>query len=68
MATPYANRIAPLAPQFDPRHVEAYMRSEHSTLDGLSPSQFRTEVTMACECIRVGGFDMAERIARSFGL
>jgi hypothetical protein len=64
----YSQQIAALAPQRDPRHVEAYMRVAHSTLDVLSPSGFRAEVKLACACIDEGGVEMAERIARSFGL
>lgn len=52
----------------DPRHVEAYMRLEHSTLDGLSAWQFDAEVMLAVECIRVGGIEDAEALALSFGL
>ncbi len=65
--TPYEKQIAPLAAGYDPRHVEAFMRSEHSTLDGLSPSRFRAEVKIACACIDEGGNILAERIAKSFG-
>lgn len=71
MTTPYTARIAALlnpADTIDPRHVEAYMRVEHSTLDGLSARRFASEVVIARQCIRDGGRDMAERIAQSFGL
>lgn len=64
----YRDQIASLAPSYDPRHVEAFMRSEHSTLDGLSPRQFAAEVRMACACIDEGGADFAERVAQSFGM
>lgn len=53
---------------FDPRHIEAYMRLEHSTLDGLSVEQFRSEVATSAACIREGGTDDAEALARSYGL
>ncbi len=66
--TPYTDKIAPLAPSYDPRHIEAFMRSEHPTLDGLSPSRFRAEVKMAMACVDEGGLELAERVARSFGL
>jgi hypothetical protein len=33
-----------LAPDDDPRHLEAYMRSEHGALDHLSRDAFRAEV------------------------
>ena len=66
---PYHDRISANIPAgIDPRHVEAYMRLGHSTLDGLTPAQFRREVHLGVQCIQVGGIDMAERTARSFGL
>jgi hypothetical protein len=64
----YRQLIIKIAPSYDPRHIEAFMRSEHSTLDGLSPSRFRSEVRMAAACIDEGGVELAEKIARSFGL
>lgn len=64
----YAQRIRAAAPAFDPRHIEAYMRLEHSTLDGLSREQFAAEIVMAAMCIAEGGTDAAERLARSFGM
>lgn len=67
MTTPYADQIKRIAPTFDPRHVEAFMRSEHGTLDHLSPDRFAAEVAMACFCIKDGGQDLAERLAKSYG-
>lgn len=67
MTTPYEKQIRQIAPSYDPRHVEAFMRSEHPTLDGLSPSRFRSEVRLACACIDEGGIAMAEQVAKSFG-
>jgi hypothetical protein len=64
----YRDLIRTIAPTYDPRHIEAFMRSEHPTLDGLSPSRFRSEVRMAAACIDEGGAVFAEKIARSFGL
>ena len=52
----------------DPRHVEAYMRLGHSTLDGLSASQFRNEVEGCIGCVHADGIENAERCAQSFGL
>lgn len=71
MKTPYTDRIAALLNPIsglDPRHVEAYMRVGYPTLDHLSVRQFAHEVKVACDCIRDGGTDMAERIAQSYGL
>ena len=53
---------------YDPRHIEAFMRCEHGTLDSLSPAKFAAEVAVARECIDVGGKDGAEILAQSFGL
>lgn len=53
---------------YDPRHVEAYMRLEHSTLDGLSAGQFAREVRISLECIDYAGKKSAESLAVSFGL
>lgn len=54
--------------QYDPRHIEAYMRLGHATLNGLSASQFRQEVEIGIQCIDADGTDNAERNAQSFGL
>lgn len=67
-ASPYADYIAPLAPGFDPRHVEAFIRLEYGTLDHLGPEQFRNEVAIAMACIRETGAEDSEALARSFGL
>ena len=52
----------------DPRHVEAFMRLEHPTLDGLDRRQFDSEVRIAIACIDEGGLIEAEACAESFGL
>jgi hypothetical protein len=52
----------------DARHVEAWMRIEHSTLDGLSVDQFRTEVKVALQCIETGPLADSESLAQSMGL
>ena len=66
--TSYADRIRALAPGYDTRHIEAYMRLQFSTLDHLDAQTFAHEVGIAVGCIEVGGVDMAERNARSYGL
>lgn len=52
----------------DPRHVEAFMRLAHGTLDGLSSLEFANEVIIALDCIELGGVDGAESLAQSFAL
>lgn len=54
--------------RYDPRHIEAYMRLEHSTLDGLSPKQFASEIEIGMACVDADGLDNAERLAKSYGL
>jgi hypothetical protein len=66
--TYYQKVIEPLAPGYDPRHIEAYMRMGFSTLDGLSERQFRAQVGIAKFCVDEAGHEMAERVAQSFGL
>lgn len=64
----YQTRIAELAPQVDPRHVEAWMREEHPTLDHLSPAAFQREVAVAVELIAIVGTQQSESLAQSRGL
>lgn len=58
----------PAAQGVDPRHVEGYMRLQHSTLSHLSKSEFNREVRVSVACVREGGTEAAERNAQSFGL
>jgi hypothetical protein len=64
----YRDRIQALAPSYDPRQIEAFMRLEYSTLDHLSPAVFKREVKIAAACIDEAGAEMAERVAKSVGL
>lgn len=52
----------------DPRHIEAFMRIEHGTLDHLSQVAFRQEIRIGLDCISEGGVEGAESLAQSFGL
>jgi hypothetical protein len=49
--------------KYDPRHIEAWMRMEHRTLDGLSKGQFEREVLIAAQCVDEAGVDLAEQMA-----
>jgi len=51
----------------DPRHVEAYMRSEYSTLDHLGGAIWNRAVKEAAECVDADPI-LAEQAARSHGL
>jgi hypothetical protein len=64
----YRQQIAKMAPDYDPRHIEAMMRLEHPTLDGLAPFRFVEEVGIAVRCVDEAGEATAEMIAQSFGL
>lgn len=52
----------------NPRHVEAWLRVAHPTLDALSLEEFDGEILLAAATIREAGSEMAERLAASFGL
>jgi hypothetical protein len=49
----------------DPRHVEAWMRLEHSRLDHLSAAAFAREVALAVECIRASTSEENDSLAAS---
>lgn len=51
----------------DPRHVEAWMRLEHPTLDALSAAQFEHEVGIALLCIDEASPQENEALAESMG-
>jgi hypothetical protein len=51
----------------DPRHIEAWMRVEHGTLDGLCKERFAKEVKIALDCIRESGIATSESLAKSMG-
>lgn len=48
--------------------VEAFMRLEHSTLDGLDARVFRAEVRTAAACVEAAGPADSAALASSFGL
>jgi hypothetical protein len=52
----------------DPRHVEAYIRIGHPTMDHMSRQQLRDEVLIGVLCVQAGGVEAAERVAQSHGL
>lgn len=64
----YRDQIAKLLPSADPRHLEAWMRSEHGTLDALSEAEFSAAVRRAWACIDQAGAEMSEQLAKSYGL
>lgn len=54
--------------EVDPRHVEAWMRVAHPTLDGLSSVQFDYEVLIAVGCLDAWPPKDNDRLAETFGL
>lgn len=50
------------------RHVEAWMRLAHPTLDGLSRAQFDAEILDALDCMDACTTTESESLARSYGL
>lgn len=52
----------------EPRHVEAWMRLEHGTLDALSRQQFDAEVLTCIQCCDAATREQSEHLAQSFGL
>lgn len=60
--------FAELQPDFDPRHIEAYVRLEYPTLAHLPRSTLAREARIAADCIRTAGEAEAESLAQSFGL
>jgi hypothetical protein len=64
----YQRFIAERTRDIDPRHVEAWMRVEHPTLDGLSRRQFIAAMHVALGCAIDAGPEASEALAASFGL
>jgi hypothetical protein len=64
----YQRRIAERVRDIDPRHVEAWMRLEHPTLDGLSARQLADAIDAAAATANDAGPDQSEALAASFGL
>lgn len=55
-------------PNYDPRHIEAYIRLEYGTFDHLSADKLKKEAKLAAQFVDYGGKDSAESLAQSFGL
>jgi hypothetical protein len=66
--TYYQRYIAERTRDIDPRHVEAWMRVEHPTLDGLTAQQFNDAMYAALGSAMDAGPDKTEALAASFGL
>lgn len=54
--------------EYNPRHIEAFLRGRFGTLDALSVTNFRRAVKVAVQCIDAAGPETAEEISQSHGL
>ena len=54
--------------KYNPRHIEAYMRLQYSTLDHLSYQDFVNECKICIKCIDAEPIENAEKLAQSYGL
>ena len=50
------------------RWIEAWIRTEHPTMDHLSVADMRIEVGVALECIAEAGSEASEALALSHGI
>lgn len=71
--SPYAARIRAVLADYerttDPRHVEAFMRLGHGTLDHLPAFHFGLEVIMCANMVdNWAGAEQSEKLAVSYGL
>lgn len=64
----YAETFRKLQPDYDPRHIEAFVRLEYSTLDHLPLATLRREAKIAAACIDEIGVEEAEKTAKSMGI
>ena len=54
--------------EYDPRHVEAYMRLQYGVLDHLDRETFNREVEICVDCIERDGTINAEILAKTYNL
>lgn len=64
----YAESIAAIIPDVEPRIVEAWMRSKYRTLDHLSAAEFRSEAREAASIARLTDAATNDAVAESYGL
>ena len=53
--------------QYNPAHIEAWMRLEAGTLDWMSKKRFEQEVEIARQCVDADGAEGSEKLAFSMG-
>ena len=64
----YAGVIRRLAPDEDPAHVEAWMRSKHGTLDAIRSTDFARAIKTAAAQARDSDPATNDDLARAYGL
>ena len=65
----YQDRIAEIVgPEYDPRHIEAFMRVQYGPLDHLPRDLFEADARFCAACLDEIGKDEGEKAARSYGL
>ena len=64
----YANLIRELQPDYDPAAIEAWMRVELPTLDGISREAFAREAAEAARAIDGSTPEMTLMLRQSYGL
>jgi hypothetical protein len=62
------NALRARSAELDPRHVEAWLRSENRDLSALNVDQFAREVDLAIRLVASHGPRQSEQLALSFGL
>jgi hypothetical protein len=62
----YAGKIRQIAPNQDPRHVEAWLKLGNPPLDRLTDQQFEREVLIAVDAMQHSrrGSELAEMLGR----
>jgi len=53
---------------YNPRHIEGFIRLQYGTLDHLSREEFKQEIMIAETSIDNAGLKESEELAISFGL
>ncbi|MDX6689756.1 MAG: hypothetical protein QOG15_1213 [Solirubrobacteraceae bacterium] len=66
--SPYADAIMRLAPDEDPALIEAWMRLEYGTLEGIDRVRFAGAVQAATKRAQAAGIQASQRLARAYGL
>jgi hypothetical protein len=64
----YQQMVAEIVKDVPAHQVEAWMRLEHGTLDGLTQNEFNVEARLAAKVAKHAGPMASKELADSFGL